>query len=98
MTQYVLIKRDLFECPEHMGYTGIRDKAGLWDETYIRACGFEIDAKYSRRHGHYALPLAEAPEFTTACFDDIALAHVKAQRDALAAENAALRAQIWRVA
>lgn len=90
MSEYVWIKRDLFECPKHQGYTGIRDRAGTWsrEETPV---WLPIRHKYDRSHDHYALPVEEAPEFTNACFDDLARDHLKAKCAAKDAEIAKLR-------
>lgn len=72
MTIYVFIKRDLFECPGHMGYTGILDKAGTWSEEYVRKDGAAIREKYDPKEmDHYAasageddpLPSSPAPTF-----------------------------------
>lgn len=95
MTQYVLLKRDLYENPRHQGYTGIRDKAGVWTESEATAGDVPIKAKYDPYdRDHYALPLTEAPEFTQACWPELARDHLLAQRDSLRKENAGLRAAI----
>lgn len=73
MTQYVLLKRDLFDCPKHMGYTGIRDKAGVYSEEHIKGYEVPIRQEYDWQEDDlYALPLDAAPEFTRACFADLA--------------------------
>ena len=90
--RYVLLKRDLYENPEHMGYTGIRDKAGTWDETYVRRHDLIIKEKYSPTvHGHYALPFAAAPEFTKTSFHDLNEAHLKSKIEEFRAANDNLR-------
>jgi hypothetical protein len=93
-TEYVLLKRDLFECPRHQGYTGIRDKAGTWSLSYIQARDLPVKEAYDRSHEHYALPLPAAPEFTGACFDDLARDHLIEQRNAQSKEIEALRAAL----
>ena len=91
MTPYVWIKRDLFECPKHQGYTGIRDCAGTWALEDAQRFGLPIKEAYDRSHEHYALPLEAAPEFTNACFDDLARDHLQAKCAAKDAEIARLR-------
>jgi len=86
MSEYVWIKRDLFEYPKHQGYTGIRDSAGTWPLEEAQRYGLPIKAKYDRSHDHYALPIEAAPEFTNACFDDLARDHLKAKCAAKDAE------------
>lgn len=93
-TEYVLLKRDLFECPRHQGYTGIRDKAGTWSLSYIQARDLPVKEIYDRSHEHYALPLSAAPEFTGACFDDLARDHLIEQRNAQSKEIEALRSAL----
>lgn len=80
MTKYVLIKRDLFECPKHMGYTGIRDKAGVYDEDHVK--GYEVpirEAYDCQEEDLYALPFDAAPEFTRDCYSDLARDHLMAK-------------------
>jgi hypothetical protein len=98
MTQYVLIKRDLFDCPKHMGYTGIRDKAGVYDEEYIKGYEVPIRSEYDwQEEDLYALPLTAAPEFTKACFHDLARGHLIAKIHGLREENAKMReaVRVW---
>lgn len=78
MTQYVLLKRDLYECPGHQGYTGIRDKAGRWLAEECAIHGIPIKEKYTpKERDSYAIPLDVAPEFTNECFHDLSLAHLR---------------------
>lgn len=72
---WVKMKRGLFYMPNDCGYTGIRDHAGRFTEA-------EAVAETSC-DGVTAMPLDEAPEFSSACFDDLARAHLLKQRDAL---------------
>jgi len=95
MTQYVMLKRDLYECPQHMGYTGIRDKAGVWDEDYVRQFEFRILDKYTpKEKDHYAVAVHLAPEFTKTSFHDLNEAHLRSRIDSLMEENARLRADL----
>lgn len=72
---WVKMKRGLFYRPDDCGYTGIRDYAGRYSEAEAKA---EMACE-----GVTAMPLADAPEFSSACFDDLARNHLQAQRDAL---------------
>lgn len=84
MTQYVLLKRDLYENPGHMGYTGIRDKAGTWPAEDFAGHGIPIKEKYTpKERDSYALPLDQAPEFTNECYHDLSLAHLRGKIDRL---------------
>lgn len=75
--KYYMLKRDLYECPDHQGYTGIRDKAGIYHAGQA-ARADSIGNKYVKGFmGHYAIPVECAPEFTAACFDDLARDHLK---------------------
>lgn len=79
--EWLLVKRNLYERPDHIGYTGVRDKAGRFTEE---------DAKSSVGDGGYGVTmvrLADAPEFTSACYDDIARDHL---RSIIAAKDAEL--------
>ena len=98
MTMYVWIKRDLFECPKHQGYTGIRDNAGTWPLEEAQRFGLPIKEAYDRSHEHYALPIEAAPEFTNACFDDLARDHLQVKCAAKDAEIARYREALEAVA
>lgn len=98
MTRYVLLKRDLYECPQHMGYTGIRDKAGVWDEEYVKRFEFRILDKYTpTEKDSYSIPFYLAPEFTKTSFHDLNEAHLRSRIDALQQENGRLRAELERL-
>jgi hypothetical protein len=84
VTQYVLMKRDLYENPGHQGYTGIRDKAGIWPVEEFAGHGIQVKEKYTpNERDSYALPLEQAPEFTNECFHDLSLAHLRGKIDRL---------------
>ncbi|UYE95908.1 hypothetical protein KNLIENLN_00096 [Sinorhizobium phage NV1.1.1] len=75
-----------------MGYTGIRDKAGTWDEDYVRRHDFRILDKYTpKEKDHYALPFEAAPEFTRTSFHDLNEAHLKTKIEQLRAANDNMR-------
>lgn len=82
MTQYVLLKRDLYENPSHRGYTGIRDRAGVWSMGELRGVNIK-DAYDPRCRDSYALPLDQAPEFTNECFHDLSLGHLRGKIERL---------------
>lgn len=82
MTKYVTLKRDLYENPGHRGYTGIRDKAGVWSMGELR--GTNIKEAYDPAcHDSYAIPFDVAPEFTNECFHDLSLAHLRGKVERL---------------
>lgn len=70
--QFLLIKRGLYYRPNDCGYTGIRDHAGRYtfDEAKSRAI-----------NGVMMMRADKAPEFSEACFDDLARKHLAEQRD-----------------
>lgn len=70
---WVKMKRGLFYAPNDCGYTGIRDLAGRYSEAEAKA---ETSCE-----GVTAMPLSEAPEFSPACYDDLARQHLQSQRD-----------------
>ncbi|QQN73906.1 hypothetical protein [Croceicoccus sp. YJ47] len=74
--RYLLVKRDLYYAPNSMGYTGIKDKAGRY---------FASDALPDC--GVTAIHEDDAPDFTKACYADLA-------RDHLQEKIAVLRAQV----
>lgn len=95
MTQYVLLKRDLYECTGHMGYTGIRDKAGVWDAEYVAQHGYRIIDRYEPYdRSHCALDADMAPEFTNTSFHDLNEAHLRSKLDELSERNRGLQEQI----
>lgn len=85
-TLYVFIKRDLFECPEHQGYTGIKERAGSWPLSLVKSDLVPVKDKYDPKYqDSYALPVDLAPDFTKSCFHDLAIEHLKKKvSDALA--------------
>lgn len=92
MTRYVLLKRDLYERQDHIGYTGIRDNAGTWCEEDVAKDGYHIMNVYQPTHrGHYALNVDAAPEFTNECFHDLSLEHLRGKVATLSEENGRLR-------
>lgn len=92
MTLYILLKRDLFENPKHQGYTGIKDLAGTFPLEDFERWGIQIKEKYEPYdREHYALRVELAPEFTNACFHDLAQEHLEKKCAAKDAEIVALR-------
>jgi hypothetical protein len=72
--EYLLLKRGLYYRPNNVGYTGIRDEAGRYEES---------DAMPEA--GVTAIHERDAPEFSDACWDDIKVRHLTRQRDHLLA-------------
>jgi len=65
---FLLMKRGLYYRPENCGYTGIKDHAGRY---------FASDA--TPDSGVTAVHENEAPDFSPACFDDLARKHLQDQ-------------------
>ena len=87
MTQqdkWLLVKRGLYYRPDDVGYTSIRAAAGVYS-------GDEARARLSP--GIAMVALEHAPEFSDACFDDLARAHLAKERDEARAEIERLRAE-----
>ena len=71
---WLLVKRDLYYMPEGRGYTGIRDNAGRYTHQEARA-------HHNPESGERIIRLADAPEFSKACWDDVARDHLRQKRD-----------------
>lgn len=78
---WLLVKRDLYYRPNGEGYTGIRDNAGRYTYEEAKAHCHDVPGG----NPVTMVRLSEAPEFTRACFDDLARAHLQKQRDKLQA-------------
>lgn len=78
---YLIMKRGLYYKPNGEGYTGIRDHAGRYSKD--EASSHEVSSWGCTPV--IAVKISEAPEFAPACFHDLALKHVIAQRDAMRA-------------
>ncbi len=71
---YLLLKRNLYERPNHMGYTGIKDNAGRYSR--------EVALKHEDHYGlGHVVHESVAPDFTSACFEDLARNHLQAKLD-----------------
>lgn len=84
---YLIMKRGLYECPNHQGYTGIRDHAGRYSL---------VEAKDSADHSGGDVTMVhedQAQEFLPAAWSDLVIKHLLGQRDVLRAEIAELRTQ-----
>lgn len=77
---WLLVKRDLYYRPNGEGYTGIRDNAGRY--TYEEAKAHCYDAG-PNGNSVTMICLADAPEFSKACWDDLARKHLQDKVDAL---------------
>lgn len=73
MTDWLVVKRGLYYMPNDCGYTGIKDYAGRYTEAEA--------ADRAKSEGVSMIQFDKAPEFTTACFDDLARDHLTKQRD-----------------
>lgn len=74
---YLLITRGLYECPDHRGYTGIRDYAGRYSLE-------EAERFHSLSHGKITFVHEnEAEEFLPAAQHDLVIKHLVQQRDDL---------------
>lgn len=72
---WLVVKRDLYWMPNDCGYTGIRDNAARYTEDEARR---RVGDGLS---GVSMVRLVDAPEFTNACFDDLARDHLIKKRD-----------------
>lgn len=83
---WLVMKRGLYYMPNDCGYTGIRDHAGKYthEEALLRCHG----------EGVSMVRFHDAPEYTTACYDDLARNHLTKQRDEARAESERLSAAI----
>ena len=75
--RYLLVKRGLYYRPDNCGYTGIKEHAGRYRE--VDALGLD---------GVMAIHEDEAPDYSSACFEDLKEAHLKSR---IAALEAALK-------
>jgi hypothetical protein len=89
--RFLLMKRGLYYRPDNCGYTGIKDHAGRY---------LAEDARPDS--GVTAIHEDEAPDFSPACFDDLAREHLQQQitrlrseRDRLQAELSAIKSNTW---
>lgn len=83
---FLLMKRGLYYRPNAMGYTGIKDHAGR----YTKA---EAESHADPVSGVTAVAASDAPDFSPACFDDLARAHLDKKLAQVTRELSALRAQ-----
>ena len=66
---FLLMKRDLYYRPSAMGYTGIKDHAGRYTQA-------EAEDHADPIAGVSAIRESEAPDFSPACFPDLARNHL----------------------
>jgi hypothetical protein len=76
---WLVMKRGLFYGPDNRGYTGIKDHAGRYSLEEARSS--------ATCEGVSIIHEDQAPEFTSACFDDLARDHLTKQRDEARAER-----------
>jgi len=84
--EWLIVKRELYFRPDCQGYTGIRDDAGRY--TYGVA-------KSYADHGCSMVKLSDAPEFSKACYPDLAAAHMQKQREAALGYATRLATCLW---
>lgn len=71
---WLVCKRDLYYRPEGQGYTGIRDHAGRY--SYEEAKTHEYNPG-GDCNPVTIIKLTDAPEFSKACFPDLAMKHLQ---------------------
>ena len=86
---FLILKRDLYECPNHCGYTGIKDNAGQYTLEEV-ALSMPPDKYFPLNEHVYFIREEDAPEYTRACYWDVREAHIKDKLRALQARVAEL--------
>ena len=81
--RYLLVKRGLYYRPDNCGYIGIKEYAGRYLQTDARPIS-----------GVTAIHEDDAPEFSAACFDDLAREYLQKKITEAAATIEADRAEI----
>ena len=83
---WLIMKRDLFYKPNGSGYTGVRKNAGRYTlpETAVRFPNHD-------EHGASFIHEDDAPEFSKACYEDVKLDVLAAERDTLRQQLAEAR-------
>lgn len=81
--RYLLMKRGLYYRPDAIGYTGIRENAGVYTKT-------QAESHVDPISGVTMIAEADAPLIAPKCFDDIAVKYLLEQ---LAIREAALSSQ-----
>jgi hypothetical protein len=76
---WLIVKRDLYYMPNGMGYTGVRDHAGRYSYEEARQHVRDPEDGVAVT----MIRLADAPEFSKGCWDDLARKHLQKQRDAM---------------
>jgi len=89
--KFLILKRDLYECPKHCGYTGIKDHAGRYTLDEV-AVSFPPDKYTPLNEDLYFIAEEDAPEYTCKCFWDVREAHLKDKVKALTARIVELEA------
>lgn len=82
---FLMLKRDLYECPDHCGYTGVKDRAGRYTLADV-ATSIGPDKYTPLNEEHYFIKEEDAPEYTHKCFWDVREAHLKEKIEALTTE------------
>jgi hypothetical protein len=70
--EFLLVKRGLYYRPNSHGYTGIKERAGRY-----------LESEASPPDGVTAIHQDEAPEYSSACYHDVAAQHFASRTAAL---------------
>jgi len=73
---FLILKRDLYEMPNHFGYTGIKDNAGRYTLEEV-AMSMPPDKYFPTNEHVYFIKEEDAPEYTHACYWDVREIHLK---------------------
>lgn len=93
---FLMVKRDLYEMPDHCGYTGVKDRAGRYT---LAECAEAAPNKYSPlQDGWYIIAEDDAPEYTNKCFWDTREAHLKEKLYKMQSEIEQLRDALSEIA
>lgn len=90
MSAYLIVKRGLYYRPNGQGYTGIKDNAGRYALDEARDHADEAS-------GVTFIAEADAPDFSAACFHDLALNHLQGKYAAASAALAAAADDLHRI-
>ena len=90
---FLILKSDLYEMPNHRGYTGIKDNAGRYTLEEV-AMSVPPDKYFPTNEHVYFIKEEDAPEYTHACYWDLREVHLKKKLLAHAERIAELEAEL----